>query len=118
MADELTQCSVCDGTDNPEDCGACGGTGQVSAPSTRTMTAVFPRQSMAEAFYKRLAGDCPSSWSLVFGSLARKGRTVTWDTDRPSGEYDLDLAETVGYYGSPPQGPVATLNGNRTPRSY
>jgi hypothetical protein len=26
--------------------------------------------------------------------------------------------EYVGYHGSPPQGPVATLNGVQAPRSY
>jgi len=29
-----------------------------------------------------------------------------------------DLAEFIGYHGSPPCGPVATLDGRRTPRSY
>ena len=104
-------------------------------------TAVFTRVAHAEAFAARL-GD-PGMW---VADVARKGRTVTFVDDYPTehvielnpfrteGEAEFvttnpdadtsdverwyDRAEMVGYYGSPPEGPVATLNGRRTPRSY
>ena len=57
--------------------------------------------------------------------VVRKGRTVTFTEDLPDhaldespGERWYSRAEMVGYYGSPPEGPVATLDGRRTPRSY
>ena len=84
--------------------------------TTRTYTAKFPKAAMADEFAERLlanpAGDYATDITHTTGR-----RTVTW-SGPATGEYRLDMAETVGYYGSPPMGPVATLNGFPTPRSY
>lgn len=83
---------------------------------TRLYVAEFPKADWARSFADRLAQD----WDgfRAFCITHRNGRRlVTWRGPATQ-EYASDLAETVGYYGSPPQGPVATLNGHRTPRSY
>lgn len=85
---------------------------------TTTYTAVFVVQAHAEAFEARITDDEDGFWVT---NVSRKGRTVTFEPNAkaqatPAWEYDI--RETVGFYGSPPVGPVATLNGVRTPRSY
>lgn len=85
----------------------------------RVFVAQFTKVRDAEAFAVRIAED---GWYVVPGSIERKGRTVTfaWDGRGEGGrsQHFQDMLETVGYFGSPPQGPVATLNGVKAPRSY
>lgn len=76
----------------------------------------FPKQKMAETFAEAIRGV---GWSAT--NVARRGKTVTFDLEgehRVGSEKWLDYAETVGYHGSPPQGPRATLDGHPTPRGY
>ena len=105
-------------------------------------TAAFTRVDHARQFAERLIND-PGMW---VADVKRVGKTVTFVDDLPADHtFELnpfrtdgeevefvtthpntatsierwhDRAEMVGYYGSPPEGPVATLNGIRTPRSY
>lgn len=86
--------------------------GDMSTTSTTTHTIVFAKQKHAVGF----VADC-ARWSPRLTDIVRKGKTVTL-TAPVDGEFTMDLAEFVGYHGSPPMGPIATLNGNRTPRSY
>jgi hypothetical protein len=82
----------------------------------RHHVAEFPKASNADSFAEFLSRD-PGA-SRAFEIEHRPGRrTVTW-IGPATREYVADLAENVGYHGSPPQGPVAILNGRRTPRSY
>jgi hypothetical protein len=93
-------------------------------------TAQFTNSRDAEAFRARLAGD-PDGFHVEPDSvkLNRKGGCrVTWTVAAfavPNlHEYELGMAETVGYYGStfgePPFGAgrrTATLNGRACPAS-
>ncbi len=82
-------------------------------------TAWFPRMDMAIDFEARLNEG--RDWVK---NVARKGRTVTFEDDVPEGveatpaELFMGTLELVGYFGSPPLGPVAKLNGIPAPRSY
>lgn len=82
----------------------------------RQMTAVFHRPAHAEAFYARLSQP---GWFVQPGSLRLDDMTVVWRTDgREDAEPDgpsiqiMDMRQTVGSFGSPPDGPMATLNGH------
>jgi hypothetical protein len=75
-------------------------------------TAKFKKAYMADAF-----ADGLPAWSPKITNIKHKRRTGTVVFEAPAELY-MDLAESVGYHGSPPQGPVATLNGHPTPRSY
>jgi len=88
---------------------------------TRTMVAFFPRMPEAIAFIERYNGI-----DTCYMGMTRKGRTVTWEVPEADFAPDADgftylfgdLLENVGYYGAPPQGKVATLNGHPAPRTY
>jgi hypothetical protein len=88
--------------------------------ATPEFTAIFPKMAMAVSYAKALTE--PGRWA---SNVVRKGRTVTFNSAIPgTASYESrtmffqDTLENVGYYGSPPQGPVATLNGVKAPRSY
>jgi hypothetical protein len=83
---------------------------------TRLYEAWFPRADWADEFYARVT-KAPESWYMLDVLHRPHSRTVTWHGPATR-EAFMDAAETVGYHGSPPQGPVARLNGHRTPRSY
>jgi len=85
--------------------------------SIHEYTAVFPHVPEAKEFAARISEP---GWFVEEGTVVRKGRTVTWTSDRPVGyEEFLDMRETVGYYGSasgepnfPPRiSQLATLDG-------
>lgn len=84
-----------------------------SAPPTTTYEAIFRRMDHAKAFLARLHEGRDGTEPGAF----RNGRRVTF-VGRAGWEAHMDLAELVGWFGSPPMGPVATLNGLPTPRSY
>lgn len=85
-----------------------------AAPATRTYEAKFPKAAQADYFAADLA-----RWSPRITDIAHRPRTRTVTFVAPADvEFRMDVAEFVGYHGSPPQGPVATLDGMRTPRCY
>ena len=114
-------------------------TNDAAASRAGHFTAVFPSASSARDFFARLSGADPRypdetparSWNAR--DVRCNGKTVTWENDRvPADEgsqpgwsvYWLDMAETVGYYGSsfgePPYGrgrKTAYLNGRACPAS-
>jgi hypothetical protein len=82
-------------------------------------TARFPKADWAADFAVRIVEP---GWELIT-NVQHSGRTVTFDRhDSPTEPYPSDaflaMLETVGYFGSPPQGPQATLDGIKAPRSY
>lgn len=83
-----------------------------------TFTADFPTVAYATAFESRLNEG--RDWVK---NVARKGRTVTFESDIPEGvEIDrattfMDKLELVGYYGST-QNRKAKLNGIPAPIAY
>lgn len=79
----------------------------------KKFVAWFPVMSYATEFAARLRED---GWFVE--KVEQKGRTVTFQTDRPTDpEYFPDMLQTVGYYGST-QKRKATLNGVKAPISY
>lgn len=93
----------------------CTGTHRILP--TRLYVARFPKAQQADAFYRRITSELGSWHVLDVQRRARNSRTITWHGPATR-EAFMDMAETVGYYGSPPQGPVATLNDRPTPRSW
>lgn len=83
---------------------------------TTEYVAEFVRASHAAGFAAALLAK-PEGYYATNIVYIKGRRKVTW-TGPDDPEYRMDLAENVGFYGSPPQGPVATLNGRKTPRSY
>lgn len=82
-------------------------------PTTRYV-AVFPKAQMADEFAERVTLQNYGCTNVEHRTGRRKVEFDGPDTR----EYRLDIAETIGFFGSPPMGPVATLDGNPTPRSY
>lgn len=79
----------------------------------KTFTAVFPLVARAEAFVEAMT---TKNWYVT--NVVRKGRTVTFQTDRPTEpDYFADMVLTVGCYGSD-QRRKATLNGVKAPMTY
>lgn len=79
----------------------------------KTYTAWFPVMARATAFAARLRED---GWYVE--KVEQKGRTVTFQTDRPTDpEYTADMLLTVGYFGSDERR-KATLNGVKAPMSF
>lgn len=83
-------------------------------PRTTTYVAEFTKAAHADEFAKRITSDDFRCTNVEHRAGRRK---VTFDGP-DTRQYRMDIAETVGYYGSPPMGPVATLDGVATPRSY
>lgn len=83
------------------------------ATGLTTYTAIFRRMDHAKAFLARLG----EGRDLTEPGAFRNGRKVTF-VAMDGWEAWSDYAELVGYFGSAPTGPVATLNGLPTPRSY
>lgn len=84
------------------------------ATETCYHVAEFNKAAHATATADRLAEDL-DAWHAA--DVLRVGKRVSW-VGPDTRQYELDMAETVGFYGSPPLGRPATLNGRRTPRSY
>jgi len=113
--------------------------GQVAAARRGEFTAEFPCHAYARQFADRLAGG--DFWVTDVALNRRNGRIVTFkatgkawtcnrlaeNPDRTQGitGYWLDMADTVGYYGSTPGEPpfhtgarTAYLNGHPCPPEY
>lgn len=86
------------------------------------MVAVFVHAEHAEAFYQRMINE--GGGYRVRDVVRENSRTVRFvgEDNRPEvlgyESYTWSMMECVGYFGSPPMGPVATLNGAHCPRSY
>lgn len=81
--------------------------------------AKFNRTNHAVAYHNSLITDPAGHWAT---GIKRTGLIVSYLSTRPDTVTEADAfgfaLEKVGYYGSPPQGPQATLNGTKAPRSY
>jgi len=96
-------------------CPDCGGWIDAPAdPPTTTYEAIFPKARMADELAERITTMPYGATNVVHQPRTRK---VIFDGPATRA-YRMDIAETIGYFGSPPSGPVATLDGIPTPRSY
>lgn len=86
------------------------------------MVAVFVKANHADAFYARMTEQGPAYRVRDVERVdTRTVRFVGEDrhpADTGYESYTWSMMECVGYFGSPPEGPVATLNGRACPRSY